>query len=157
MPWKTTCQKEQRWRFVQDSLCHKTPLRALCQRWGISRKTAYKWLGRFEVRGRAGLSDRLRAARRLHNRPRQLWLKRLQRWRHRHPTWGAPKLRWALTRRFGLKGLPSESAMSRWLKQWGLTRPRRRSTPKGPVVERPKLTEARKPNEVWTVDFKGWF
>jgi putative transposase len=47
--------------------------------------------------------------------------------------------------------------MSRWLKEWGLTRPRRRSIPKGPVVDRPKLTQARKPNEVWTVDFKGWF
>jgi transposase InsO family protein len=25
------------------------------------------------------------------------------------------------------------------------------------VIDRPKLTLARQPNEVWTVDFKGWF
>jgi putative transposase len=157
MPWKTTCPKEQRWKFIQEFLCHKTPLNVLCRRWGITRKTAYKWLGRFKERGRAGLADQRRAARRLHNRPRALWLKRLQRWRRRHPTWGAPKLRWALQRRFADQGLPSESSISRWLKRWGLTRPRRRMTVKGPVVDRPKLTEAKKPNQVWTADFKGWF
>jgi transposase InsO family protein len=157
MPWKTICQKEQRWKFIREFLCHKTSLKALSRRWGISRKTAYKWLRRFKERGRSGLTDRGRVAQRLHNRPPQLWLKRLARWRRRHPTWGAPKLRWALKRRFGEKGLPSESALSRWLKQWGLTRPRRRNAPKGPVVDRPHLTKPKKPNEVWTVDFKGWF
>ena len=103
------------------------------------------------------MTDQPRIARQLHNRPRELWLKRLRRWRRRHPSWGAPKLRWALRRRFGDKGLPSESAISRWLKAWGLTRPRRRTSPKGPVVVRPKLTEPKGPNEVWTADFKGWF
>jgi transposase InsO family protein len=66
-------------------------------------------------------------------------------------------LQWALKRRFGAQGLPSEPAIGRWLKEWGLTRKRRRPAHKGPVVERPKLTIAKRPNEVWTVDFKGWF
>jgi putative transposase len=101
--------------------------------------------------------DRKRAARRLHNRPCPLWLKRLRRWRQRHPTWGAPKLHKALQRRFGPRGLPSEAAISRWLREWGLTRRRRRLAHKGPVLQRPRLSEAKKANEVWTVDFKGWF
>ena len=41
----------------------------LCRRWSISRKTAYKWIARFKERGRYGLADRRRAARRVHNRP----------------------------------------------------------------------------------------
>jgi transposase InsO family protein len=67
------------------------------------------------------------------------------------------KLRWSLGRRFGKGWLPSEAAIGRWLKGWRLTRKRRRPAHKGPVKERPRLTVAKSPNEVWTVDFKGWF
>ncbi len=52
---------------------------------------------------------------------------------------------------------PSESAISRWLKKWKLTRKRHRLAHKGPVISRPPLTVARQANDVWTVDFKGWF
>jgi putative transposase len=158
MPWKICCQKEQRWKFLQEVLSKKMPLSELCRRWDISRKTAYKWMARFSERGRLGLADGLHVAQRISNRPGSLWLARIRRWRARHPHWGAPKLHWALQRRFGDSGLPSESAISRWLKAWGLTRRRRRRPAhKGPVVERPVLSEAKRPNEVWTVDFKGWF
>ena len=157
MPWKIKCQKEQRWIFVREFLRNEKGLAEQCRRWAISRKTAYKWIARFEERGRFGLADRCRVARRIHNRPKELWLKRIRRWRARHPSWGAPKLRWALERRFGSKGLPSEAAISRWLKRWGLSRRRKRTAHKGPIIERPKLTLAKKPNDVWTVDFKGWF
>jgi transposase InsO family protein len=62
-----------------------------------------------------------------------------------------------LRKRFGLRGLPSEAAISRWLKHWGLTHRRRSRGRKGPSVARPALKAAKHPNEVWTVDFKGWF
>jgi putative transposase len=157
MPWKSACHIEQRRRFVQEHLRNKNGLAELCRRQAISRKTAYKWIARFEQRGRLGLADRRRSAQRLHNRPKAVWLARIRRWRARHPTWGAAKLRWALQRRFGRRGVPSEAATGRWLQQWGLTRKRRRARHKGPVLERPALTVAHTPNEVWTVDFKGWF
>jgi len=129
----------------------------LCRRSGISRKTAYKWIARFEERGRRGLRDQVRAAVQLHNRPKQKWLDRLRRCKRQHPSWGAPKIRWALRQRFGGRNLFSEAAISRWLKRWGLTRQRRRRPRKGPAVVRPALTLAGKPNQVWTIDFKGWF
>src|SRR5580698_1117248 len=157
MPWKTTCQKEQRWKFIQEFLRHKTPLIELTRRWATSRKTAYKWIGRFKERGQFGLADGPHVARRVFNRPSAGWLARIRRWKVLYPHWGAPKLHWALKRRFGGRRLPSESAISRWLNAWELTRKRRRPAHKGPVVARPKLTRAQRPNEVWTVDFKGWF
>jgi transposase InsO family protein len=103
------------------------------------------------------MRDQVRAAVRLHNRPTQKWLERLRRCKRQHPSWGAPKIRWALRQRFGGRNLFSEAAISRWLKRWGLTRQRRRRPRQGPVMVRPALTLARKPNEVWTIDFKGWF
>lgn len=157
MPWKTDCSLEQRWKFVREYLRRKIVLAELCRRWSISRKTAYKWIARFEERGRLGLVDRKRKARRVHNRPKPVWLARVQRWRAKHPTWGPAKLRWALKRRFKSRRVPSEAAIGRWLKTWKLTRRRRRVARKGPAVDRPKLTIARRPNDVWTVDYKGWF
>jgi len=157
MPWKTNDQRERRWNFMQEFLRQQNSVSGLCCRHGISRKTAYKWIGRFKQFGRFGLGDRQRVAQRVHNRPSARWLQRIRRWRHRHPSWGARKLRWALERRFKGRGLPSAAAISRWLKCWGLTRRSRRAAHKGPVARRPRLTRASQPNEVWTVDFKGWF
>ena len=157
MPWKTIGPKEQRWKFVRAAWSCKSSLSELCRGWGISRKTAYKWLARFEAHGRLGLGNESRAAHQVANRTSVKWLQRMRRWRGRHPYWGAPKLHWALRRRFGYAGVPSEATISRWLKVWGLTKPRRRRAHKGPRIRRPDLTMARLPNEVWTVDFKGWF
>jgi len=157
MPWKTNSEQEQRWGFVQLALQARTGLAELCRRSGISRKTAYKWIARFQERGRRGLRDRVRSAHQLHNRPNQKWLDRLRHCKGRHPNWGAPKIYWLLRKRFGPTHLPSETAIGRWLKSWGLTRRRRRHARRGPAIARPTLTEARQANEVWTADFKGWF
>lgn len=157
MPWKNTDPEHQRWQFLHEWLRRKIPLAALCRRCSISRKTAYKWLRRFTAQGRAGLSDQARVAQRVHNRPSRIWLARIRRWRARHPHWGVAKLHWALRRRFGRRALPSAAAMGRWLRRWGLTRTRRRRAARAHVIARPALTTARRANEVWTVDFKGWF
>jgi len=157
MPWKTNSQEEQRWGFVQKALQAKTGLAELCRRSGISRKTAYKWMARFTEHGRGGLRDESRSAHQLHNRPKRKWLERLRRCKQQHPSWGAPKIHWKLKRRFDLPGLPSEAAISRWLRHWGLTRRRRTRVRKGPAVIRPAQFVAHRPHDVWTIDFKGWF
>jgi transposase len=52
---------EQRERFIRDERLALYAMTELCERYGISRKTGYKWLARFDAGGRAGLSDRSRA------------------------------------------------------------------------------------------------
>src|SRR5437899_1873051 len=74
MPWKTSCYKVQRWRFIEEYLRKRNKLAELCRRWSISRKTAYKWISRFKERGRFGLANRRRVAHRIANRPAELWL-----------------------------------------------------------------------------------
>jgi len=110
MPWKTNSEEEQRWGFVRQAMRATMGLAELCRRSGISRKTAYKWVARFQERGRRGLGDQVRSAHRLHNRPPPKWLARVRRGKSQHPNWGAPKLRWVLRKRFGPVGLPSEAA-----------------------------------------------
>ena len=83
-------------------------------------------------------------------------LSRLRRLRGRRPTWGARKLREGLKRQFGSQGLPAVATISRWLKRWGLVAGGRRRR-RGPVILRRAVREARHCNDVWTVDFKGWY
>ena len=68
MPWKDVSLLSQREEFVLLSRHEGAAISQLCRRFGVSRKTGYKWLGRFAESGRAGLSDR---SRRPHRSPEQ--------------------------------------------------------------------------------------
>jgi hypothetical protein len=61
MPWSATSPIEERIRFVKDERAGLYTMSELCERYGISRKTGYKRLDRFEAEGAAGLVDRSRA------------------------------------------------------------------------------------------------
>lgn len=156
MPWKTKNEQEQRYELVRAMKSGKESIRELSRRWQVSPKTAYKWLGRYRQAGLPGLSDRARRPERVARRTPRLWLNRLRRLRRQRPTWGARKLRHRLGQERGLAGVPAVATMSRWLKRWGLAKGRRRRAA-GPLVIRRPVRAARRANEVWTVDFKGWY
>ena len=61
MPWLETAPMEQRERFIRDHRLALYTMTELSARYGISRKTGYKWLDRFDQGGRKGLGDRSRA------------------------------------------------------------------------------------------------
>ncbi|HAO79148.1 MAG TPA: hypothetical protein DCQ92_09265 [Verrucomicrobia subdivision 3 bacterium] len=156
MPWKNTSGQEQRYQLVLEMQTGERSVSELCRELKISRKTAYKWWWRFQKGRLHGLRDRARRPRHVPRRTSPFWLERLRRQRRKHPTWGARKLAHRLRRDFGDQGLPSVAAISRWLKRWGLVCGRRRRPP-GPVVVRRAIRPAQHSNDVWTVDFKGWY
>jgi hypothetical protein len=51
MPWLETVPMDQRTKFIADHRQGLYPVTELCARHGISRKTGYKWLARFEEGG----------------------------------------------------------------------------------------------------------
>ncbi len=53
--------------------------------------------------------------------------------------------------------LPKARTIADWLRRLGLAQRRRVWARRGPRLPRPSLTIPQVPNEVWTVDFKGWF
>src|ERR1700681_2290964 len=154
MPWKKSEPMDQRREFALKAL-GTLNFRALCQEYGISPKTGYKWRERFLRQGLEGMEE---DSRRPRSSPKQLSegqvcemvkLKLV----HRH--WGPRKIRTLYHRRHGQA--PSESSFKRVLEQVGLTQPRR--VREGPL-EGGRLSSGRRgqaPNEVWTVDFKGWW
>ena len=155
MPWKEQDVKKLRYEFVLRSLGEKVPFRELCREYGIGPKTGYKWKERFLKDGARGLEDQ---SRRPKTSPRGLSeevICRIVRIRKAHEKWGARKIRDVYARQYGYEDLPSESSFKRVMEKAGLVkRRRRRSQPGGQLQNRVPSEE---PNEVWTVDFKGWW
>ena len=89
MPWQETLLMDQRVQFIADYRRDVFDVAELSRRYGISRKTAYKWIDRYEVGGPVGLVDRSRRpASCPHSTPPMIITALLDVRRH-HPTWGA--------------------------------------------------------------------
>jgi putative transposase len=155
MPWKIQSPVGERWRLVRALLRNEQSVKQLCRVFGISRKTAYKWKARFMAQGRQALNDRSRRPRHNPRRWKGHWVRRIRRLRQKHSSWGPKKIS-AYFRQKGWQG-PCERTIGRWLRRLKLNRPARRRPRKACVRLHPKLTRAKRPNHVWTVDFKGCF
>src|SRR4051794_35742526 len=91
MPWSEISAMEQRVAFIRDVKCGNLSMSELCLRYGISRKTGYKWLERFDRFGVVGLEQRSHAAHRVHNATSEELVNELLAVRLEHPSWGAKK------------------------------------------------------------------
>lgn len=155
MPWKETCAVDQRVALVADWLRDEWTMTELAWRYGISRKTGYKWVERYDAEGAGGLVERSRApihqGRAMAESVRQAVLAL----RRTHPHWGPRKLRAVLLERRPVTGCPAASTLGELLRREGLSEPRRRRRYLVPLTQ--PLAAAEHPNDVWTADFKGWF
>jgi putative transposase len=141
--------------FVKKAQKVGARIAPLCREYGISRETGYKWLRRYKKEGYAGLEE---LSRRPESSPlataEELVLAILEA-RKAHPQWGPEKLRLLLVRRFK-EETPSKCTIARILKRAGQVRKRRSVIRISTVSGAPNvITKA--PNELWTVDFKGWW
>ena len=155
MPWRGVSPMELRWQFVRAVTTGRSSMTELCEQYGISRKTGYKWVTRYEAEGRAGLPDR---SRRPHHSPQATdpaIVEALCELRRRHPSWSARKLIGVLRQHQPRRPWPARSTGCALLKAHGLTRaPRHRARGHAaPSALRP----ATGPNDLWTTDFKGEF
>src|SRR5919112_3392699 len=155
MPWKETCPMDQRVAFIADWLRDEWTMTELAERYGISRKTAYKWLARYEADPEHGLAARSRAPKAHGRAITEDVLKAVLALRRAHPHWGPKKLRVILGEREPDRDWPAASTMGDLLRREGLSQPRRRARYVVPLTQ--LLAAAHAPNEVWTADFKGWF
>jgi len=144
-----------RMHFVTEWQSGCWSMTELCADYQISRKTGYKWIGRYEASGPRGLHDQ---SRRPHHSPQATEAEltdALVAVRKRHPRWGAKKLLAVARRRDPAAAWPSRSTVCDLLAARGLViaRPRR---PAAPALAAP-LAAITRPNATWTTDFKGEF
>ena len=158
MPWLEILPMEQRARFIADDRLGLYTRAELCARYGISRKTGYKWLDRYHQEGQPGLQDRSHAPHRCPHRIAPALAELICTARRQHPDWGPGKLLdWLMPRHPQLspEAWPAVSTAGDLLVREGLVKKRRRRRPhQHPGVVSPH-TDA--PNDLWTADFKGQF
>lgn len=153
MSWKESSVVDERLKFVAR-LLEGQKMAPLCREFGISRKTGYKIFERYKECGLQGLSDRSRRPNRHANQlPFQVERAILQ-IKKEYPSWGAPKLREKLMRRYPDIHHPATSTIHAILDRHDLVnRPRRRRY----KAEGTELVDAKRANQLWCADYKGEF
>ena len=155
MTWKETHVMDERLMFIAEWQSGKKTISEVCREFGVSRKTGYKLIERYVAEGVDGLKDRSRAP---HHHPHAVSEEieaAIVTMRVENPTWGPKKLKFVLDRDVPGESWPAESTIGVILDRHGLVRRRRRRhrgvpspSPLSPVAEA---------NDVWGIDFKGWF
>jgi transposase InsO family protein len=154
MSWNLQTQMTERTKMIIDYMEGGYGVAALGRRHGISRKTAYKWLKRFEQEQWPGLQDRSRAP---HHQPQAVSAEveaKILALKQQWPLWGAPKVHFVLQSLVDPQRCPCESSVSNILRRNGLTR-----APKARRIAGPRApsTYGLEPNQTWCADFKGWW
>jgi transposase InsO family protein len=155
VPWKVSKVLDERVRFVMAAVGGEVSMTGLCLRHGISRETGYKWLARYHAEGWDGLQDHSRTPLHQPGAMSAATAAAVLALRGQRPSWGPRKLRAALLRDHPQQTWPAASTLGDLLRREGLVAAsgrRRRPEP----VTRP-FAAATAPNQLWCIDFKGWF
>lgn len=153
MPWKESVLMDERMKFI-GRLIEGEKMAELCREFGISRKTGYKFWNRYQRIGFLGLGDRTRRPVRYANQlPMQLE-REIIRIKREKSSWGAPKIREILRRKYPEVKTPAKSTIHCILDRHGLVKryKRRRNRCEGTP-----LSSANNPNDLWCADYKGEF
>ena len=120
MPWSQTSPMDQRTQFIADFLRQVLSVTELCDLYGVSRKTAYKWIERYLRQGPSGLEERSRRPHASPNRTDEAIVAALLEVRRRHPSWGGKKLLALVHKRHRNWDLPHRSTVCDILSRHGM-------------------------------------
>lgn len=155
MAWRTFKLEEQRKEFITELSENQRSVSELCHDFGISRKTAYKWISRFDNEGLDGLKDRSKARHTQAQKTNNDVISKLLEVKRLYSKWGPKKILAFLEKSAPLIEWPSTTTIGNILENNGLTIPRKYRK-RFPAKTAP-LSHCLQPNDVWAIDFKGWF
>ena len=154
MPWKEIKPMDLKVRLVSDWKFGELNKTELSKKYGVSRKTIYKWLKRYEQQGIDGLKDQSRAPKSCPHKTSAEILELIIQEKLKKRSRGPKKIKAQLQRRHGIQ-LPAVSTISHWLKKEGLVQKRKKRLRVAPYSE--PFSECNAPNAVWSIDYKGQF
>lgn len=152
MSWNTCDLMSAREGFVIDWKRGGLPFAEVCRRHGVSRKTGYKWLARYEAEGSAAMADRSRRPAGSPARTMEEMEKRVVGIRLEHPCWGGRKIVRILANQGVAGPIPAPSTVTGILRRHGLLG----GGTRGGAVDFTRF-ERSEPNDLWQMDFKGHF
>ena len=151
MPWKEAKLMSLRVEFVNLAEKEDANISELCRQFGISRKTGYKWIGRYREGGKAALADQSRRPQHSPNKTPTFIEDLIIGTRMEHSAWGGRKIKAYLERK-GHDDIPTASTITEILRRADLI------NPEDAAKHKPfQRFEMEKPNELWQMDFKGYF
>lgn len=145
----------QKVEFIEKAIAPGANVSALCREFRISRQTAHKWLRRFRAEGYLGLVEQSRRPASSPLATAEDLVVGIIELRGKHPSWGAHKIARVLARQLG-PDAPSSSTVARVLHRLGKLKRRRPPARVWSVEGRPRV-EVKAPNDLWTIDAKGWW
>jgi transposase InsO family protein len=155
MTWLSTDDKSEKMKFIGDWLKNEFTMTDLCKRYGISRKTGYNLIERYNAEGEGCINERNRAHfSHPYATPKHI-VKKLLELKSRYPKWGPAKIRDFLLLNGPGKDWPASSTIGNIYERHGLVKARvkRRRV----VPHSQPFTDCNKSNSVWSADFKGQF
>ena len=153
MPWKESVLMDERMKFI-GRLIEGEKMAELCREFGISRKTGYKFWNRYQRIGFLGLGDRTRRPVRYANQLPMQVEREIIRIKREKSSWGAPKIREILRRKYPEVKTPAKSTIHCILDRHGLVKRRKRRRFR---AEGTNLSSTQNPNDLWCADYKGEF
>lgn len=155
MSWRDICPMDEKIKFIASVKEGAHSFSTICRSYGISRKTGYKWLNRYEEEGPEGLYDQKRARVTQSHRTEERLVKQILKVKKKHKDWGPKKLRARLVELYSNENWPAISTIGDILKKHGLVEPRKKRRHVPPYAQ--PFLDCTKPNDVWSADFKGQF
>ena len=155
MPWKIIGPMDQKIQLIAEGQKEQISITDLSKKYGVSRKTIYKWRTRYEEEGVDGLKDQNRAPKNNPNKTTDDIVKLLIDEKLKNRKRGPKKIYYQLRQQYPGLELPVPSTISHWLKRNGLVN-KRKTRIKAPPYTEPFL-KAQLPNDVWSADYKGQF
>lgn len=156
MPWKETCVMDERTKFI-GRLLSGEKMAPLCREFGISRVTGHKLWNRYQQYGSKGIYNQSRAPHKHSNQTPFEIENLIVQTKKGKPTWGAPKIREVIHRRYPTIKLPSTSTVHCILDRHNLVRKKKRNNTKIYKATASYLSIPKMPNDLWCTDFKGQF
>ncbi len=150
MPWKEMDAMSLRAEFVVLAEQGGSNIRALCRRFGISPRTAYKWLKRYKQGGEEGLKDHSKRPKHLPTRTSPEMEAKVVGIRD-ETGWGGRKIA-RLLQEQGFEQVPHANTVTDILRRAGKLEKTEQA--KHQPFQR---FERSHPNELWQLDFKGHF
>jgi transposase InsO family protein len=157
MPWKVSQLVSERMKLIMR-LEQGESITSLCREFGISRKTAYKFLERYKRYGAEGLFDQKRSPISKPFKTPETVEQRILELKERYPDWGARKIRERLPSAdvLGIR-TPCVITVHRILRRHGKVEARKQRRAGQPAFRSEKIRKTTAPNQIWCLDFKGQF
>ena len=155
MPWKELRALDLRTAMLREWLEKEYGITELSSRYGVSRKTVYKWIERYQNGELEGLEELSKAPHRHPNATSGEIVKAIVDMKVRKMNWGPKKILSKLRADHPDVPWPADSTGNEILKRRGFVHPRKYRRHVPPYTEPFLGCDA--PNKVWSADYKGQF